>query len=75
MPTPPDHSSAPVWNDDAADPSISDDVVSVIERGYFGMRTMPLSGRDFWGCVFWPESPPPEREGGQALSPRGDVGR
>lgn len=37
-----------------------DFVVGVIERDYFGMRTLPLSVRNFWGCVFWPESPPPE---------------
>jgi hypothetical protein len=37
-----------------------DAVVGTIERDYFGMRTLPLSVRNFWGVVFWPDSPPPE---------------
>ncbi len=37
-----------------------DVVVGVIESDYFGMRTLPLAVRNFWGCVFWPDSPPPE---------------
>jgi hypothetical protein len=75
MPALPDDISALVWNDDAADPGISDEVVvmavlrvgtwdqirwafatygrdvgvGVIERDYFGMRTLPLSVRNFWG--------------------------
>lgn len=37
-----------------------DAVVSVIEKDYFGDRTLPVSVRAFWGNVFWPGSPPPE---------------
>lgn len=35
-------------------------VKAVIERDYFGDRSLPVSVRAFWGNVFWPESPPPE---------------
>lgn len=37
-----------------------DAVRQVIEKDYFGARTLPVSIRAFWGNVFWPESPPPE---------------
>ncbi|MGC8463648.1 MAG: hypothetical protein ACP5P9_08275 [Acidimicrobiales bacterium] len=37
-----------------------DVVIGVIERDYFGMRTLPLSVRNFWVCVFWPDSLPSE---------------
>ena len=37
-----------------------DAVVGVIERDYFGPRSLPLSVRRLWGVVFWPDSPPPE---------------
>ncbi len=35
-------------------------VEAVIERDYFGARSLPVSIRAFWGVVFWPDSPPPE---------------
>jgi len=35
-------------------------VKKVIERDYFGARSLPVSVRALWGHVFWPESPPPE---------------
>jgi hypothetical protein len=37
-----------------------DDVRRIIEKDYFGYRTLPVSIRVFWGTVFWPDSPPPE---------------
>jgi predicted XRE-type DNA-binding protein len=35
-------------------------VQQVIEKDYFGARTLPVSIRAFWSNVFWPDSPPPE---------------
>jgi predicted XRE-type DNA-binding protein len=37
-----------------------DTVRQIIERDYFGARSLPVSVRVFWGNVFWPDSPPPE---------------
>jgi len=35
-------------------------VKDVIAKDYFGVRSLPVSVRAFWGNLFWPDDPPPE---------------
>ena len=35
-------------------------VKAFIELDYFGDRSLPVSVRNFWGVVFWPDATPPE---------------